>query len=159
MKKSIKKGFSFGLTSAIITTLGLIIGLNSTTHSRSIVIGGILTIAVADALSDALGVHISEEASSKKITKKQVWEATISTLLSKFIFAITFLVPVLLLKLDTAIIVSIIWGLFLISIFSYYIAKSQNASPYKALLEHLVIAGIVIVITHNLGLIIGKFFA
>jgi len=62
MKKSLKTGISFGLTSGTITTLGLMIGLNSGTNSRGIIIGGILTIAIADSLSDALGIHISEEA-------------------------------------------------------------------------------------------------
>ena len=54
MKQSLKTGFSFGLTSGVITTLGLMVGLNAGTHSRLAVIGGIVTIAVADALSDAL---------------------------------------------------------------------------------------------------------
>ncbi|MCR4290314.1 MAG: hypothetical protein NUV86_08670, partial [Candidatus Scalindua sp.] len=62
MKESLKTGIIFGLTSGTITTLGLMIGLYSGTNSRCIVIGGILTIAVADSLSDALGIHISEEA-------------------------------------------------------------------------------------------------
>ena len=61
MKHSIKVGFSFGLTSGIITTLGLMIGLNSSTNSSIVVIGGILTIAIADSLSDAIGIHIAEE--------------------------------------------------------------------------------------------------
>ena len=38
MRLSIRKGFSFGLTSGIITTLGLIVGLHSGTHSKMIVI-------------------------------------------------------------------------------------------------------------------------
>jgi len=62
MKSSLKTGLSFGLTSAIITTLGLMVGLHSGTHSRLAVIGGVLTIAIADAFSDAMGIHISEEA-------------------------------------------------------------------------------------------------
>ena len=61
MKNSLKKGYSFGLTSGIITTLGLIVGLNSSTGSKLVVIGGIITIAIADAMSDALGMHISQE--------------------------------------------------------------------------------------------------
>jgi len=60
MRHSITTGFSFGLTSGVITTLGLLVGLNSGTHSKLVVIGGILTIAIADAFSDALGIHISE---------------------------------------------------------------------------------------------------
>ncbi len=65
MKLSYIKGISFGLTSGIITTLGMIVGLHAGTHSRLAVIGGVLTIAIADAFSDALGIHISEESQNK----------------------------------------------------------------------------------------------
>ncbi len=157
MKQSLKTGFSFGLTSGIITTLGLMIGLHSGTHSKLVVIGGILTIAIADAFSDALGIHISEE-SENKHTTKEIWESTASTFLSKFVFALTFIVPILLFQLSTAIIVSIIWGLFLLGIFSFYIAKAQKANPWKVVIEHLAIMLIVIAITHYVGDWIGTKF-
>jgi len=41
MRHSLKTGLSFGLTSGIITTIGLMVGLNSGTHSKLVVIGGI----------------------------------------------------------------------------------------------------------------------
>lgn len=150
MRLSIKKGFSFGLTSGIITTLGLIVGLHSGTHSKLVIIGGVLVIAIADALSDALGIHISEE-SENKHTPREIWESTIATFLSKFIFALTFVIPILLLPLFTAIIVSIIWGLSLIGVFSYFMAKQQNAKPLHVILEHVIIAMVVIVTTHYVG--------
>ncbi len=150
MKLSIKKGFSFGLTSGIITTLGLIVGLHAGTHSKLIIIGGILVIAIADSLSDALGIHISEEAENKH-TSKEIWESTIATFISKFIFALTFVIPILLLQLSTAIIVSIIWGLSLIGVFSYSMAKQQKAKPLNVILEHVIIAMIVITATHYVG--------
>jgi len=150
MKISIIKGFSFGLTSGIITTLGVIIGLHSSTHSTLIVIGGIIVIAIADALSDALGIHISEESEIKHSTR-EIWESTISTFLSKFVFALTFIVPFLLLSLSAAIIASLIWGFSLIILFSLYLAKQQKLTPYKVVLEHLIIAIIVVVITHYVG--------
>jgi len=150
MKHSLKVGFSFGVTSGIITTLGLMVGLHSGTHSRLAVIGGILIIAVADAFSDALGIHISEEFESRH-TAKQIWISTVSTFLSKFIFSLTFAVPVLLLKLSTAVIVSVIWGFLILAILSYRISKEQNANPLKVIGEHLFIATIVIATTHYLG--------
>ncbi len=150
MKHSFKVGFSFGITSGIITTLGLMVGLHSGTNSRLAVIGGILIIAVADAFSDALGIHISEEFENCHTTK-EIWASTISTFLSKFIFSLTFVVPVLLLKLSTAIIVSIIWGFLMLSVFNYKVSKEQNTNPWKVITEHLVIASIVIIATHYLG--------
>ncbi len=150
MKHSLIVGFSFGLTSGIITTLGLMVGLHSGTHSKLVVIGGVLTIAIADAFSDALGIHVSEE-SEKKHTTKEIWESTIATFLSKFVFALTFIVPLLVLQLTTAIIVSVVWGLSLLGLFSFYIAKEQEAKPWKVVIEHLVIALVVIIITHYAG--------
>ncbi len=158
MKISIRKGFGFGLTSGIITTLGLIIGLNSGTGSRAIIIGGILTIAVADAFSDSLGVHMSEEAGSKRTKESSVWESTLSTFFSKLIFALTFLIPFLIFSRISAVIVSIIWGLLLITLFSYYIAKKHNHSPIRIILEHVCITVLVIIITNYLGSFISKYF-
>jgi len=150
MSYSIKKGFSFGLASGVITTLGLIVGLEAGTGSRLVVIGGILVIAVADAMSDALGIHLAEESSGRH-THKEVWQATIATFLSKFIFALTFVIPILLFELQLAIIVSVVWGLSLITTFSYYMGKKQDNRPWHTAFEHLLIAVIVIIITHYVG--------
>ncbi len=150
MRHSIKTGFSFGLTSGIITTLGLMVGLHSGTHSKIVVIGGVLMIAIADAFADALGIHISEESENKHNTE-EIWESTIATFLAKLCFASTFILPILIFPLPTAIIVSVIWGLSLMTIFSYYLAKKQQERPWKVMLEHFVIAFVVIVLTHYLG--------
>ena len=157
MKHSQKVGFSFGLTSGVITTLGLIVGLHSGTHSRLVVLGGIITIAIADAFSDALGIHISEE-SENKHTQREIWESTISTFLSKFVIALTFLVPMVLFQLSTAIIVSIIWGLFILTMMSLHMAKSEKVKPWKVICEHLLIAVVVVVITHFVGEWVGRVF-
>jgi len=158
MKDSLRTGITFGLTSAVITTLGLMVGLHSGTHSKIVVLAGILTIAIADAFSDALGIHISKEAENTQTTK-QIWVATISTFLAKFLFAVTFVVPVVLFTLSTAIVMSLIWGLSILTILSYVIAKSQNEPPWKIVGEHLMIAIVVIGITHWVGNWIGKLAA
>jgi VIT1/CCC1 family predicted Fe2+/Mn2+ transporter len=155
MKDSLKVGLSFGMTSAVITTLGLMVGLHSGTHSKIVVLGGILTIAIADAFSDALGIHISEESKNSN-TPKQVWCATISTFLSKFLFTLTFIVPVLFLSLPVAISVSLVWGLAILTVLSYIIARSQDERPWKIVGEHLLIALVVIILTHYIGDLIGR---
>jgi len=157
VRHSFKTGISFGLTSGIITTLGLIVGLHSGTHSKAVVIGGILTIAIADAFSDALGIHVSEESENRHSTL-EIWESTVATFLAKFAFALTFIIPVLLLPLAQAIIVSVIWGLSLLGVFSFYIAREQEGESWKVILEHLLIALLVISITHYVGDWIGRTF-
>jgi len=150
MKHQLKTGIGFGLTSGIITTLGLMVGLHSGSRSKLLVIGGILTIAIADAFSDALGIHVVEESEGKH-THREIWESTIYTFLSKFIFALTFIVPLLIFQLSLAVIVSVIWGLSLLVLFNLYIASGQRVSKWKVVGEHLLITLVVIVITHYLG--------
>lgn len=150
MKHSVRVGFSFGLTSGVITTLGLIVGLHSSTHSKVVVIGGILLIAIADALSDATGIHISEE-SENRHSAREIWESMTCTFFSKFAFALTFILPVLLLELPVAVVVCVVWGLSVLAILSAYIARQQRAKPHRVILEHLAIAIAVVVITHWIG--------
>lgn len=121
-------------------------------------LGGILTIAIADAFSDALGIHISEEAENVH-TKREIWASTLSTFLSKFIFALIFVVPILLLELPIAIVVSVAWGLGILSILSYKIAVSQGTKPWRVVTEHLLIAVVVITITHFVGDLISTAFS
>lgn len=156
MKQSLKTGFSFGLTSGIITTLGLMVGLFSGTHSQLVIIGGILTIAIADSASDALGIHVSEEAEGKKC--KSVWESTFSTFITKFIFAITFIVPILLFELQTAIWISVVWGLGMLSFFSFKIAEEKREKAWKVIVEHIFIAVIVIIVTYYVGVWVSANF-
>ena len=150
MKDWLRTGISFGLTSAVISTLGLMVGLHSGTGSKTVVLAGVLTIAIADAFADALGIHISEESENVHKTR-QIWDATIATFMTKFFFTLTFVVPVLFLPLFTAIIVSLVWGFSILTVLSYLIAKAQGKRPWKIIGEHVLIAIVVIAITHLVG--------
>ena len=145
-----RTGLFFGATSGVITTIGLIVGLNSGTRSVTAVLGRILVIAVADAMSDALGIHLAEEA-DPDTTHGHVWSATIMTFITKFVFSISFAVPLLLLPLSTAVTVSVVWGMLVITILSYFLARSQDESPLAIVGEHLGIAVLVVVFSHYIG--------
>ena len=152
-----RTGLFFGATSGVITTLGLITGLNAGTHSIAAVLGGIFVIAVADAMSDALGIHLAEEA-DPNATAHHIWSATISTFVNKFVFALSFAVPLLLLPLDEAVLASLLWGMFVIIVLSYFLARAQKASPIMIIGEHLGIAVLVVVLSHFIGVWVGKTF-
>ncbi len=156
MKISLKKGLNFGLTSAVITTLGLITGLNSSTGSKMVIISGILIIAVADSFSDALGIHISTESEGNS-TNKEVWQATFATFLSKFIFALTFLIPYLFLGLNLAFWIDIVWGGLILIFVSYRLAKQQNLKPQGIIFEHLFISVVVLFLGYYIGKIINQY--
>lgn len=150
-------GLFFGATSGVITTLGLITGLHAGTESVIAVMGGILVIAVADAMSDALGIHLAEEA-DPDTSHKHVWQATIATFLTKFIFALSFVIPLLVLPLGAAVVASIVWGMLVILVLSVFVARSQNESPWPIVLEHLGIAILVVILSHLIGVWVANNF-
>ncbi|NCN45753.1 MAG: hypothetical protein COU63_02275 [Candidatus Pacebacteria bacterium CG10_big_fil_rev_8_21_14_0_10_36_11] len=156
MTHSFKTGLSFGLTSGIITTLGLIVGLHAGSATRMTILGGILTIAIADAFSDALGIHISEE-SENVHTNKEIWLTTYYTFFAKFISALIFILPFLFLPLFYAVAICILWGVFSLIIFNYFLAKEQNENPIKVISEHLFISFLVIIITNFVGRLVANF--
>ncbi len=150
MNLSVISGLSFGLTSGVITTLGLMVGLHAGTHSLAAVAGGIITIAIADAMSDALGMHIAQE-SQNRYSARDVWLATIATFATKFVVAVTFLVPIFVFELNTAVAVSVAWGLLILALLSERLARRQGVPVLGVVGEHLAVAIVVVTATHYVG--------
>jgi VIT1/CCC1 family predicted Fe2+/Mn2+ transporter len=150
MNHSSKIGFSFGTTSGIITTLGLIVGLTASDASKAVIIGGVLTIAFADAFSDALGIHTSEE-SENTHSEREIWISTFATYFTKLIIALTFLFPLIFLSSTVALIVSIVWAILLLTILNYIISPKEK--KWQIIFEHLLISLVVIIF----GFIIGQY--
>ena len=148
--------FSFGSTSAIITNLALMAGLHSEPNAKISIIGGILVIALADNVSDSFGIHIYQE--SENIEPREVWISTISNFISRILVSMSFVALILILPFNTAIISSIIWGLLLLAVVSYMIAKNEAGNPYLSILTHVLIAVVVISLSNLVGdLLISRF--
>ncbi|MCX5716617.1 MAG: hypothetical protein NTV07_07255 [Candidatus Omnitrophica bacterium] len=148
--------FSFGATSAIITNLGLIVGLDTLAHPQLAIISGIMIIALADNMADSFGIHIYQE--SEYVGKKEVWISTITNFFTRIFVSLTFVILVLALPLKLAVPCSVIWGLALLAVMSYTIAKDRKINPYLVIFEHIGIAVAVIISSEFVGkLLIGKF--
>jgi VIT1/CCC1 family predicted Fe2+/Mn2+ transporter len=87
-----------------------------------------------------------------------VWLATMATFCAKFFMALSFLLPVLLLDSDAALIVSLVWGMGVIGGLSYGVARLQQAVAWKVVLEHLVVAVVVVVSTFAVGRWVARLF-
>jgi VIT1/CCC1 family predicted Fe2+/Mn2+ transporter len=129
--------------------------LGAGTESEAVVIGGVLTIAIADSFSDALGVHMIEE-SREDSSALQVWKATIAAFLAKFLFALSFLVPVVLLPIGTAVIASVVWGFICLSVLSAYLAQRKGDPVVRVVAEHVIIAGLVVVLSTIVGDLVAQ---
>jgi len=141
--------FSFGATSAIITILGLISGLDTLARPRLTIIAGILVIALADNISDSVGIHVYQE--SEYINNKEVWISTLTNFLTRLFVSLTFILLIAFLPISLAVLSSMIWGLVLLTAISYTIAKHREVNPYLAIFEHIGIAILVIIASHLIG--------
>jgi len=134
--------FSFGSTSAIVTNIAIIVGLDTAANAKMAIIGSLLVIAIADNISDSLGIHMFQE--SEGIGQKKVWLQTATNFLSRFITSLGFMAIILLFPLEIAVLLSVGYGLLVLSLVSYFIARRRKVSPWSAIAEHLVIAAAVI---------------
>lgn len=113
-------------------------------------IGGVLSIAIADAFSDALGIHVAQESQGRHSTRA-IWEATCATFASKLLVSSTFIIPLVLLPNNIAIVVSVSWGMLMLAVFNFYMARAQRVCPWSIIAEHLAIAMLVIGLAHVVG--------
>ena len=148
--------FSFGITSAIVTSLALMLGLDTMPNARSSIIGSLLIIAVADNISDSLGIHVYKE--SLTTESSDLWVFTITNFVTRLGVMVFFIILVVTLPLNIAASVSVVFGLTLLSVMSYYIGVQQGINPAKSVAEHLFIAIVVIVASHFLGQFIRNTF-
>ena len=154
--RPVQTKFSFGATSAIITNLGLIIGLRTGQYAKLSIIGGIIIIALTDNIADSAGIHIYQEAECLKT--KEVWLSTLTNFLTRILVSLTFVLLVAFLPIKAAVICALFWGLLLLSYLSYTVAINRKVNPYLAVFEHIVIAVLVIAVSNLLGaFVISKF--
>jgi len=149
--------FSFGATSAIITSLAFIISLSKSVNPKLSIIGSLFVIAVADNISDSLGIHIYQESDLKKSSVVRV--STFTNFFTRFLVILVFILLVIILPIEYAIIFSIVWGISLLIVLSYFIAKMQKINPYVAIFQHVAIAVLVIIISNFLSQWIINFFS
>jgi len=141
--------FSFGATSAIVTSLALIVGLDSSANPKLTIIGSLLLLAIADNISDSLGIHIYQE--SQLLSPNAIKVSTFTNFITRLLITLSFVLLVIFLPLGYAIIFSVVFGLLLLAIMSYFIAKYQKVNPYSAIFQHVGLAVLVIIMSHFLG--------
>ena len=138
-----------GATSAIVTSMGLIAGLAYGSNAKTSIIAGLLVIAVVDNISDSLGIHIYKE--SEGANKQEIKSSTLGNFIIRLIITLIFITIVLLFPPHIAFIVSSIWGMVLLTILSYLIARIKMTNPLREVVYHLAIALLVIIGCKFLG--------
>jgi len=160
MNASFRQGMFFGANSGILTTVGLITGLVQTKITKNYLIISIISLAIADSISEAYGMYISKKAENIKDESKNPIIALMGLLIMKFFVVISYLIPFLFsnsLKYFKNLIWLTLWSLFLIIIIDYHISKLRNENFIDYIIPHTIILFLVIFLTKYFGKMIEKF--
>ena len=150
MRREGAQGVSFGVMDAVVTVLGVMIGL-SVANNKIVVIIGVLTAGVADSFANAAGMHVSQETEIVH-TQKEVFKSTIYCFFATLITVFILSSPVLLLPLDYSIYVSMSIGLILLVGLGYFVSSVNNKfKPHKLAIEYLIIGVSVSIICYVIG--------
>lgn len=146
---------AFGITSGILTTVGLLTGVNSATSSRLSVIASIAVIAMADSLSDAYGMYMSK-ISERGNSRTAAMRYALGTLAGKFFFPFTFILPILLLPLQTGVWIDLAWGAIALALLSAENAIVYQRPVKRVVLRNLGLAALIVIASEATGSLIGK---
>jgi len=154
MRREGFQGVSFGIMDAVITVLGVMIGL-SVTNNRFVLLIGVLTAGVADAFANAAGMHVAQETEIHH-GKGEVFKSTIYCFFATLITVLILSLPIVLLPLKYSIYVSIGIGLSLLVGLGYFVSKiNKKFKPYKLAAEYLIIGISVGIICYIIGSLAG----
>lgn len=145
--------FSFGSTAAIVTSIGLITGLDAATAARDTILTGLLIVAIADNLTDSLSVHIYQE--SERLEPRAAFHATLTNFAARLGLSLSFVFLIAVLPLRVAVVASILWGFLLLTGLSYVVARARKLPVLREIVKHMAVAAVVIVCSKVIGQIIS----
>ena len=146
------QGMTFGSMDAIITVIGIVVGLG-VMGNRTAVFVGILVAGIANSFGNAWGFHISEETENIH-TSKEVWMSTLMSFGGTLISTLILLTPVLMLPLGTAIVATVLVGIAMIVLIGILVGRVQGRGTRgccKLVVEYVGISLLVIAIAYCLG--------
>jgi VIT1/CCC1 family predicted Fe2+/Mn2+ transporter len=143
------RNFSFGATAAIVTSMGLIIGLDAATATRATILSGLLVVAIADNLTDSLSIHIYQE--SERLEPRAAFHATLTNFAARLGLSLSFVLLMAILPLRVAVAASILWGLLLLMALSYVVARTRKVPVLREIAKHVAVAAVVMISSKMIG--------
>ena len=143
------RSLSFGGTAAIVTSMGLIAGLDAATATKAAVAGSLLIVALADNLTDSLSVHIYQE--SERLPERAAFRTTVTNFVARLCVSLTFVLMFILLPTWAAVPACLAWGFLLLVGLTWLVARSRAVAVLPEILKHAIVAAIVILISKAIG--------
>jgi hypothetical protein len=140
---------TFGGTAAIVTSMGLIVGLDAATVSKGTIVGSLLLVALADNLTDSLSVHMYQE--SERLPEREAFRSTVTNFFARLLVALSFVGLFLFVPTGLGVVLSMVWGFCLLSVLSYSIARRRSVAGFSEIWKHAAVAVAVIVVSKAIG--------
>ncbi len=141
--------FSYGTTSAVVTGMALVTGLDAANSTRLTIIAGLLIFAVADNLTDSLSIHIYQE--SERLDGPAAFRATLANFATRLGLSLSFVLIVLLAPVTIAVIAAILWGNSVLCVMTVLLARERGVPVATEIAKHLALAAAVIAASKGIG--------
>ena len=112
-------------------------------------VSALLIAAVADNLTDSLSVHMYQE--SERLEEKEAFIGTLSNFATRLIVCLSFVLIVVLFRAHSAAVGGIVWGMVLLTVLNYILARQRNVSAMSELGKHLAVALVIIFVSKGIG--------
>lgn len=147
-----RQGAVFGFMEGVVMLMGVLIGL-ATTGDKRIAVLGVLAAGVADAFANSAGFHVSQE-SEGIYTQKSITMSTIWCFFATVCSSIVIVIPLILLPLNYAIVVSFVIAITTLIFIALYVGKYHRVSGMKLIVEYVLIGVVAALATHYIGKLI-----
>jgi len=141
--------FSYGATSALVTGMALVTGLNAANSERLTIIAGLLIFAVADNLTDSLSIHVYQE--SERLETRAAFRATVANFAARLSLSFSFVLIVLLAPVRVAVFAALVWGGLVLCAMTAFLARIRGVPVTTEIAKHLTLAAIVIAASKAIG--------
>jgi VIT1/CCC1 family predicted Fe2+/Mn2+ transporter len=141
--------FSYGSTSAVVTGMALVIGLDAASSSRATVVASLLVFAVADNLTDSLSIHVYQE--SERLDDRAAFRATLTNYAARLGVSVSFVPVVMFAPASMAGIISLLWGGLLLGAMTALVARERGAPVATEIGKHFALAAVVVVVSKAIG--------
>lgn len=140
---------SFGGTAAIVTSMALIAGLDAANAGKAGMVSALLIAAVADNLTDSLSVHMYQE--SQRLEQKEVFLGTLTNFATRLLVCLSFVLIVVLFPAHVAAAGGLVWGMTLLFVLTYLLARYRGVNAMSEIGKHLGVALAIIFVSRNIG--------
>lgn len=127
------KDFSFGAVSAVITGLAIVVGFWGAPDAKVTIITALVILALADNISDSFSIHLHHKSEREKWTRSE----TVFNFLTRFVIVLCFSGFVIFLSEYYYTVCSVIFGLAIMTVISYSIAKYRKVSLTLTIVKYV----------------------